>query len=75
MRKNNWWCARLQYSAERIARTLPYFARGMDLESVGPVEQPSAAAFFGGHVVRDAKEHLNDPRVPKALHRIVFATR
>ena len=75
MRENNWWCTRWQYSAKRVARTLPYFARGMDLESVGPVEQPSAAAFFGGHVVRDAKEHLNDPRVPKALHRIVFATR
>ena len=75
MRENSWWCTRLQYNAERVSRTLPYFARSMDLEIVGPVEQPSAAEFFGGHVVRYAREHLEDSRVPKALYRVVFASR
>jgi len=35
----------------------------------------AATTSFGPHVIRYAQENLDDPRVPRTLHRLVFATR
>lgn len=71
---DNWWCPH-GYNPERVAPNLPYYARGMDPDGASTAELPTAAAFFGPHVLRYALENAADPRVPEALHRVVFATR
>ena len=35
----------------------------------------AATTSFGPRVIRYAKDNLDDPRVPRTLHRLVFATR
>ena len=37
--------------------------------------ETAATTSFGPYVIRYAREHLDDPRVSRALHRLVFATR
>lgn len=71
----NWWCPKIGYERERLASDLPYLVRDADLEAAVARELPTAAEFFGPHVVRYARENHADPRVPEALHRVVFATR
>ena len=39
------------------------------------MRETAATAYFGPHVLRYAKQHLDDPRMPRTLHRLVFATR
>ena len=74
----NWWCKREAYHwPETTSRSfrLPKFAVGMDWENLGMFDPPSATEFFGPHVIHYAEENLDDSRVPRALHRVVFATR
>ena len=77
MSEYNWWC---MYQADILvpAGAVPYFARDPNGKRarVRTVELPSSAAgFFGPWAIRYAKDNLDDPRVPQALHRVVFATR
>ena len=76
-----WWCPpwRDHSVSEQTLRHLR-FSRYSDREiaairKVNEARQTSATTSFGPHVIRYAKDNLNDPRVPKALHRLVFATR
>ena len=73
----NWWC---MYETEVLipAGAVPYFARDPNGERplLQTVRLPSSAAgFFGPWAIGYAKDNLDDPRVPQALHRVVFATR
>ena len=76
-----WWCAAWRDSpiSEGILRG-PRFAGYSDRELAAVrklVEYRATAATssFGPYVIRYAREHLDDPRVPRSLHRLVFATR
>ena len=58
----------------------PRFSRYSDSEltAIGKVvdyRKTAATTSFGPYVIRYARDHLDDPRVPRALHRLVFATR
>ena len=82
MSRHNWWCTgsveSIAKKVERIGGTLPYFARSIDLDQTAEdfaLQQKTAAEAFGPQIIRYARGHLNDPRVPEALHRVVFATR
>ena len=82
MSRHNWWCTgsveSIADTVERIAGTLPYFARSIDLNQTAEdfaAQQKTAAEGFGPQIIRYAKDHLDNPRVPEALHRVVFATR
>ena len=81
-----WWCASSYYNRAREDRTReemlqsPLFSRYSDAElaairEVGEYRQTAATTSFGPHVIRYASDNLDDPRVPRALHRLVFATR
>ena len=77
---NNWWCAALNPVAPGEVPQHPRFSRYSDREKVAIrnvafVRETAATTSFGPHVLRYAKEHLDDPRVPRTLHRLVFATR
>ena len=77
---NNWWCAALNPVAPGEVPQHPRFSRYSDRESaairsVAQMRETAATTSFGPHVLRYAKEHLDDPRVPRTLHRLVFATR
>ena len=71
----NWWCGAVGYSTRGLAESLPYFIRDTDLDNLDRPDFPTAAEFFGPHVIRYARENRTDPRIPQALHRVVFATR
>ncbi|MCY3623988.1 MAG: hypothetical protein OXH68_20040 [Gammaproteobacteria bacterium] len=81
----NWWCVARRYEIENArasdqALRHPRFARYSDAELalIGNVKNAlttAATTSFGPHVIRYAKENLDDPRVPRTLHRLVFATR
>ena len=71
----NWWCPKLGHNLDRLASDLPYLVRGVDPDTQVTAELPTAAEFFGPHVIRYARENQSDPRIPEALHRVVFATR
>ena len=71
----NWWCPKVGDDRERLASDLPYLVRDADLGALVTAELPTAAAFFGPHVIRYARENRTDPRIPEMLHRVVFATR
>ena len=76
-----WWCSSLygnQTSDEMLQS--PLFSRYSDAElsasrEVGEYRQTAATTSFGPHVIRYASDNLDDPRVPRTLHRLVFATR
>ena len=58
----------------------PRFSRYSDSElaairKVVDYRETAATTSFGPYVIRYARDHLDDPRVPRALHRLVFATR
>ncbi|MYD97626.1 MAG: hypothetical protein F4X98_09600 [Gammaproteobacteria bacterium] len=77
---NNWWCAALNPVKPGEVPRIPRFSRYTEREktairNVALMRETSASASFGPHVLRYAKENLDDPRVPRTLHRLVFATR
>ncbi len=76
-----WWCAS-SYRDRTRDETLqsPLFSRYSDAElseirDVDEYRQTAAVASFGPHVIRYASENLDDPRIPRTLHRLVFTTR
>ena len=76
-----WWCSGL-YSFRTRDEVLqgPLFSRYSDAElsaimEVGEYSETAATTSFGPHVIRYASANLDDPRVPRTLHRVVFATR
>ncbi len=76
----NWWCWRdIEYTQRKRVLSGPRFAHYdesqlEEIRRVTEIGQISAAGFFGPHVIRFARSHSDDPRVPRALHRVVFAT-
>ena len=81
----NWWCAARRYriADARVtdaALRHPRFARYSEdelaeIRKVTDALATSATTSFGPQVIRYARENLDDPRVPRTLHRLVFATR
>ena len=78
----NWWCAYPHRGNREADKTLdhPRFSRysPSEMKAIREfVQRRSTAATtsFGPHVLRYAKEHLDDSRIPRTLHRLVFATR
>ena len=76
-----WWCAAQRDSPirEGMLRS-PRFSRYSDSElaairKVVDDRDTAATTSFGPHVIRYARNHLDDPRVLRTLHRLVFATR
>ena len=83
-RDTNWWCARPEDPGhdQRLDDMLrdPRFAHYStgelgDTRRVAKARTTAATTSFGPHVLRYAREHLDDPRIPRTLHRLVFATR
>lgn len=77
---NNWWCAALNPVAPGEVPQHARFSRYSEREraairNVALMRETAATASFGPHVLRYAKQHLDDPRMPRTLHRLVFATR
>ncbi|MCY3623986.1 MAG: hypothetical protein OXH68_20030 [Gammaproteobacteria bacterium] len=80
----NWWCAdRVDRDHDqrvdemlRDSRFAHYSASEReDIRRVSWARTTAATTSFGPHVLRYAREHLDDPRIPRVLHRLVFATR
>ena len=77
----SWWCAAWRdYRISEGMLQSPRFSRHTDSElaavrKVTDYRETAATTSFGPHVIGYAKDHLDDPRVPRALHRLVFATR
>lgn len=77
----SWWCiAWRDYSIREDILGGPRFSGYADSElaavrKVIDYRQTAATTSFGPHVIRYAKANLDDPRVPRSLHRLVFATR
>ena len=77
----NWWCsnyfARNQNEAELSGPRFAHFDEVQleEIRQLKAVERISVAGFFGPAVLRYARSSLDDPRVPYALHRVVFASR
>ena len=76
-----WWCSSLygNQTSDEVLQS-PLFSRYSDAElsasrEVGEYRQTAATTSFGPHVIRYASDNLDDPRVPRTLHRLVFATR
>ena len=84
MRELNWWCASSDDTVQRFRVSEselqhPRFSHYSEpeLESIRQLVElwrTEATTSFGPHVIRYAKENLDDPRIPRALHRLVFAT-
>ncbi len=80
-RSSAWWCSwRYGYRTSDEVLQSPRFSRYSDEElsairEVGESRETAATTSFGPHVIRYARENLDDPRVPRTLHRLVFATR
>lgn len=84
LRGLNWWCAgfestigRLRVSEHELRHSRFGHYSEPELESIKALvelQRTSATTSFGPHVIRYAKEHLDDPRIPRTLHRLVFAT-
>ena len=83
----NWWCAdtsgnrlhelrREMTTVVRNARFSSYPEPQLEaIRRVPDARTTAATTSFGPHVIRYAKDNLDDPRVPRTLHRLVFATR
>ena len=77
----NWWCsnyfARNQNEAELFGHRFAHYdeAQLEDIRRLRRIDEVSVAGFFGPAVLRYARSNLDDPRVPYALHRVVFASR
>ena len=79
--REGWWCSSL-YDNRNSDAVLqrPRFSHYSDAElsairEVNEYRQTAATTSFGPHVIRYASDNLDDPRVPRTLHRFVFATR
>ena len=78
---DGWWCAGTVYYRDGDeALQSPLFSRYSDAElsairEIDEYRQTAATTLFGPHVIRYASDNLDDPRVPRSLHRLVFATR
>ncbi len=76
-----WWCSSLYGNrTSDVVLQRPLFSRYSDAElseirEVSEYRQTAATTSFGPHVIRYARDNLDDPRVPRTLHRLVFATR
>ena len=76
-----WWCsAWREYRIYEGMLKGPRFSHYSDSEltairQVVDYRETAATTSFGPHVIRYASDHLDDPRVPRTLHRLVFATR
>ena len=76
-----WWCsAWREYRIYGGMLKGPRFSRYSDSEltairQVVDYRKTAATTSFGPYVIRYARDHLDDPRVPRTLHRLVFATR
>ena len=87
LREYNWWCVARNYEvanatriSNQVLRHHPRFAHyaQADLALIRQVKDAlstAATTSFGPHVIRYARQNLDDPRVPRTLHRLVFATR
>ena len=80
----NWWCADPVDPGQdqriddmlRDSRFAHYSAgEREDVRRVLWARTTAATTSFGPHVLRYARQHLDDPRIPRTLHRLVFATR
>ncbi len=77
----NWWCslrgAHGQNEAELSGPRFAHYdeAQLEEIRQLRRIEEVSVARFFGPAVLRYARSNLDDPRVPYALHRVVFASR
>ena len=83
-RGENWWCADRSedHASPEASETLrhPRFSQYSasqiaDIREVAQLRSTAATTSFGPHILRYAKDHLDDPRIPRTLHRLVFATR
>ena len=87
-RWSNWWCADrhddhdMRQRRDEMTRMLqhPRFSAysAAELAAIGALlelRRTAATTTLGPHVIRYAEENLNDRRVPRTLHRLVFATR
>ena len=78
---SGWWCVAWRtYRIDESTLRGPRFSGYTDAElatirGVVDYRRTAATTAFGPHVIRYARDHLDDPRVPRALHRLVFATR
>ncbi|MDT8397078.1 MAG: hypothetical protein RQ899_00475 [Pseudomonadales bacterium] len=82
---DNWWCkttlertrwrtqSTRMFAGDRRFRDLPA-ERLEAMLAVKLLEETTVAGAFGPYVIVYAPEHLDDPRLPRALHRVVFAT-
>ena len=76
-----WWCsAWREYRIYEGMLKGPRFSHYSDSEltairQVVDYRKTAATTSFGPHVIRYARDHLDDQRVPRTLHRLVFATR
>ena len=76
-----WWCEerwRSQQNEERMAspRFAQYTESEMDeIRRIWKFRKTAATTSFGPDVIRYSRENTDDPRVPRTLHRLVFATR
>ena len=76
-----WWCsAWREYRIYEGMLKGPRFSRYSDSEltairQVVDYRKTAATTSFGPYLIRYARDHLDDPRVPRTLHRLVFATR
>ena len=76
-----WWCTawreyRIREAMLESQRFSGYSdAELSDVRQVVDYRKTAATLSFGPHVIRYARERLDDPRVPRTLHRLVFATR
>ena len=77
----NWWCLpRVAYDQNEAEFFGPRFAHYdeaqlEEIRQLRRIDEVSVAGFFGPAVLRYARSNLDDPRVPYALHRVVFASR
>ena len=76
-----WWCSsqNQNQTSDRILQR-PIFsgysaAELSAIREIGQYRQTAATTSFGPHVIRYSSNNLDDPHVPRTLHRLVFATR
>ena len=79
--RNNWWCPRIYLSGgSNVIPAGPRFAQFEETKRKGAQEmlkafEVSVADFFGPRVLSYAESNPDDPRLPRTLHRLVFANR
>ena len=78
----NWWCPRSYFysGGQDVIPSGPRFDLYEETQREGNLSMEKAfevtvAEFFGPFVLNYARSHLDDPRLPRTLHRLVFANR